>query len=94
MQTPTGQFEVTVIKTPELPCYAMKVMETQSETDAEGPARFSCKPTAVEDTACEFTCQNRFIASVDVASPCQELVIDVMMQMTSPGAKICSINVL
>ena len=91
MQTPTGQFEVTVIKTPELPCYAMKVMETQSETDDEGPTRFSCNPTSGEDTACKFTCRNRFIPSVDIVSPCQELIIDVFMQMTSPGAKICSI---
>ena len=89
-QKPADQFHVTVTKTLELPCDAVKVTETQSEADDQAPIRFPCSITDGNDITCTFSCRNKYVTK-DVITMCQELIVDVMMHKTSTGAKLCSI---
>ena len=92
-QKPTGEFNVTVIKTMQLPCSAIAVMETQSEMDGQGPARFLCNLLGADDTACVFVCRNKFVDPVDITiTLCQNFVVDVFMSKTTSGAMLCSID--
>ena len=91
---PASQYQVTVTKSPGLPCGAVKVMETQSEADGQDPVRFACLPAAAaNDTQCVFSCPNKFVDRTGMESDiCQVLVVDALLSTALSGVQICSIN--